>query len=116
MNLDPQQLMEILKELSESPQVDDFDLQTEKDVSQNYENNIKNYDSEKLCSLIASNRYLRFDDKMEVQAMQELSDRRSKGDNFPFEDKIKEYGSNFVPLTFTMPNLMELAEQFRKFR
>lgn len=108
MKLNEEDLSELLKEISELNTEDPSDAFVE-----NEDFDIKNCSSEKLCSLIASNRYLRFSDQMEIDAMKELSERRIKGENFPFETKIVEYGTSFVPLNTNMPDLMKIIPNIK---
>lgn len=73
---------------------------------------ISSFSSEKLCSIIATNRYIKFNKQIEVMAMQELSKRRMKGDNYDFESKIEEYGKAFTPITANIPGIVNAITGF----
>lgn len=108
--INQEELIELMKDLSEEEQVVGSD-QSNIEISPEI---LKTFSSEKICSLIASNRYLRFSDSLEVLAMQELAQRRIDGDNFEFENLIKEYSSTFVPINIKLPDLMKIAAEYRK--
>lgn len=72
---------------------------------------IPNYTSVKLCEMIACNRYLGFEKRVAIMCMEELSDRRLKGDNFDFETHIEECISSLPPLNFNLPNLRDVLHQ-----
>lgn len=78
------------------------------------ESQISSFASDKLCSIIATNRYLKFDKKMEILAMQELSKRRDIGDAFDFEKEIDKYGSEFTPISASIPDAINAAIKFAK--
>ncbi len=74
---------------------------------------IKSFSNEKLCSIIASNRYLKVNPKMEILCMQELADRRSRGDAFKFEEQINSYSKSFTPIEKTVPEIFEFFKKFK---
>lgn len=77
------------------------------------EESIPNFSSEKLCSLIASNRYLKFNEEVEKMAMIELAKRRSNGEVYDFENKIQEMSKSFVPLNTKLPNVYDLLSKIK---
>lgn len=66
---------------------------------------IDKYSSQKLCEIVASSRYLGALKEEAILCMQELSRRRTSGDNFDFEteiDKIKGNLPDFKDMQFTV--------------
>lgn len=74
---------------------------------------VEDLDSENLCAIIATNRYLKLSNDLEIKAMQELASRRIKGDVFNFEKKISDIGSEFIPLNISIPDIMKISSQYR---
>lgn len=77
------------------------------------ENSVKLFDNNKLCSIVASNRYLKMDPKMEKLCMKELAERRASGDTFLFENQIEKYYKSFTPINKKIPEISELIGKFR---
>jgi hypothetical protein len=73
---------------------------------------VKNFDSEKLCSIIASNRYININKDLEIAAMKELGKRRESGDPFNFENKIDEYSKRFTPIDYMPPDIINFISRF----
>lgn len=62
---------------------------------------IPSHSSKKLCEIIVSARYLGLNEELDILCMEELSKRRSFGDNFEFEDFIEKSSNELPPLKFT---------------
>jgi hypothetical protein len=73
--------------------------------------NIINYTSHKLCEMIVCHRYLGFNQEVAIMCMEELSNRRVKGDNFDFESHIDQCLADLPPLNFSLPNLRDVLHQ-----
>lgn len=89
----------------------DDEKESVKDID---ESQISSFASDKLCGIIATNRYLKFDKKMEILAMQELSKRREAGDAFDFEKEIDKCGIEFTPISASIPDAIDAAIKFAK--
>lgn len=70
--------------------------------------NIPTYSSEKLCEMIVCDRYLGFCPEIAVFCMEELSRRRSNGDQFDFETYIEQQFQTLPKLNFSMPDLQSV--------
>jgi hypothetical protein len=75
---------------------------------------VSQFSNEKLCSLVAANRYLKLNEAMQLECMKELAKRRDGGDNFNFEEKIKEYFDQLPPIDLNLPNVMSMLNDFTK--
>jgi hypothetical protein len=73
------------------------------------EDDISVFSNQKLCSIIASNRYLKMNSGEEIMCMKELAKRRSGGDNFLFEKQINEYVTKFTPIETNIPGIMSMV-------
>lgn len=71
-------------------------------------NNLPNYNSEKLCEIIACDRYLGSYKEIAILCMEELSNRRIKGDSYNFEDFIEKSYKELPKLEFSIPDLGDL--------
>lgn len=107
-NIDPEEIVSLLQE---AMSIDDSELNnsTTNDDIVLTEDQIKSFDSDKLCSIIATNRNIKISKNMEIMAMKELALRRELGDQFDFESKIDEYGKRFIPLSTQIPNVISIA-------
>jgi hypothetical protein len=74
-------------------------------------NNLVNYNSHKLCEMIACHRYLGFNQEVAIMCMEELSNRRVNGDSFDFESYIEQCLADLPPLNFSIPNLRDVLHQ-----
>ena len=111
--ISPEEIAELLKEaLSIDRSSIDFNLKNKK--ANLSKEDVSSFDSEKLCSLVACNRYIAMDKNMEVLAMQELAKRRQAGDNFNFESKIEEYSKRFIPIDTNIPQVIGMATKMMK--
>ena len=61
--------------------------------------------SEYLCALIISNRYLNLYKEESVKAMEELSSRRQKGENFDYESYIEDKLNSLPDLNIKNENI-----------
>jgi hypothetical protein len=92
-------------EISENPAPLDLDKIKEE---------LPGYSSQKLCEMIVCDRYLGFNEKLSLICMEELSSRRSKGDNFDFESYIDASMKDMPTLDFELPDLRSLLHQVIK--
>jgi hypothetical protein len=74
----------------------EYDLELEED---NDLIDLTKKDSETLVNMIAANMFIQISDQLKIECMQELANRRINGDNFKFEDAIKEKSSQFKKIT-----------------
>ena len=111
--ISPEEIAQLLKEAL-SIDRSSFDFASKNKKANLSKEDVSSFDSDKLCSLVACNRYLSVDKNMEVLAMQELSKRRQSGDNFDFESKIEEYGKRFVPIDTNIPEVIGMATKMMK--
>jgi hypothetical protein len=72
--------------------------------------NIKTYSSKKLCEMIVCERYFGFQPDIALICMEELSIRRTNGENFQFEDYIEKAYNELPALNFTVPDLMSVLQ------
>lgn len=95
----------------DSLEEDDEDLKHLNDgepVDPNFiKNNIANFNSKKLCQIIVCNRYLNLNKELALLSMEELSKRRSNGDQFDFESYIEESLSELPALNFKLPDIRD---------
>lgn len=75
---------------------------------------ISNFDCDTLCSIIASNRYIKFDNDLEKRCMMELANRRINGDDFNFESKIDELSKSFTDISISIPDIKNILDKIRK--
>lgn len=68
-------------------------------------NNSHKFSSQKLCEMIACSRYFGLDSKIPLICMEELSNRRIKGDSFMFEEIIEKCYNELPPLNLDSPDL-----------
>lgn len=62
---------------------------------------IPTHSSKKLCEMIVCDRYFGFNQEISVMCMEELAERRVKGDVFDFENYIEEAYKELPPLDFS---------------
>lgn len=72
---------------------DDFDINE-------FKENISTYLSPFLCDIIVSNRYILYNNDLQIICMQELSKRRHNGDQFDFESYIDNKTKELPPIDF----------------
>lgn len=72
---------------------------------------VKEFSSEKLCDIIASNRYLNFNEEVTILCMMELAYRREGGDLFKFEEEIDNRQKELPPLDMSVPDLRSIMGQ-----
>ena len=73
--------------------------------------NIPQYSNEKLCEMIACDRYFGFEQKISALCMEELAQRRINGDVFDFESYIDQVQKEFPVLNTEMPDLRAVLNQ-----
>lgn len=69
------------------------------------------YDSKKLCEMIVCNRYLGFAEEIAISCMEELAQRRIKGDNFEFENYIDSSLNELPKLDFSNFDIRSILGQ-----
>lgn len=77
-------------------------------------NLIPSYTSQKLCEMIAADRYLGISKEVAVACMEELAARRATGDVFEFEKCIEECMGKLPPLNFKTMDLRTTLQQIVK--
>ncbi len=92
---------------------DDYDLdQNDGDINVNkFMENKASFTNDKLCDIIAANRYLNINEEVTILCMEELSNRRSNGDNFDFESTINSKLQELPPLDNVSLDLRLLVKQ-----
>src|SRR5271156_689246 len=77
--------------------------------------NLPIYSSEKLCEMVACDRYFGMsqhtEENISALCMQELANRRIAGASFPFEQIIEEFFNKLPPLNFNIPDLKTTLTQ-----
>jgi hypothetical protein len=77
--------------------------------------NLPIYSSQKLCEMIACDRYFGMsqhtEENISALCMQELANRRIAGAIFPFEQVIEECFNKLPPLNLNMPDLKTTLTQ-----
>lgn len=71
-----------------------------------YKVSVKQMSSEKLCEIVATNRYLNLFKDEAIICMQELSGRRSAGDTFAYETRIDELVASLPKYKVDLNNLV----------
>src|SRR5574337_1094979 len=74
-------------------------------------NKIPGYTSEKLCEMIVCDRYFGCYKEIAIMCMEELSNRRTNGDAFNFEDYIENAYKELPQLDFSVPDLGDVLRQ-----
>ena len=97
---------------------DDFDLE-DLDDCLDFDNNkiienLPQYTSQKLCEIIVCDRYLNFNPELALACMKELSNRRSSGDDFKFENYIDDTYNELPKIEFSMPDLQSIFGKILK--
>jgi len=103
-----EEILELIEEAKSISKSDDSSLEDNSNKDPLKEADIADCSNEHLCSIVASNRYLKINPHMEIICMQELSRRRANGDNFLFENKINEYLSSFTPINSNIPDILSI--------
>lgn len=73
--------------------------------------NVPTYPSEKLCEMIVCDRYFGCFREIAIMCMQELADRRIKGDDFNFEQYMEDAYKTLPELNTQAPNLRDVLQQ-----
>lgn len=76
-------------------------------------NKISSFDDKKLCSFIVSYNYLGFEKEIAIAAANELSNRRTNGSNFQFEEYINQEVKKLPDLSssFKVKDLLAALKQ-----
>lgn len=106
MKLD--QILELIQEASEISSESLEDIKKQHGSKNISSQDLESCSNEYLSTIVASNRYLKINPKMEILCMQELAKRRSNGDNYPFEEKIEEYVKQFTPIETNVPEIFSM--------
>ena len=98
-----------------SAKIEDFDVEI--DTNMKFDSNfikekIPTYTSEKLCEIIVCDRYFGSFNAFAVSCMEELADRRIKGDQFEFEKYIESSLKDLPKLDFSIPDIGNVMRQF----
>lgn len=72
--------------------------------------------NEKLCEMIATDRYFGFGEKIAPLCMEELARRRVAGDTFAFESCIEQAHKSLPVLNFAIPDLRTVLMETIKMR
>jgi hypothetical protein len=78
---------------------------------QKVKENVPNFTSEKLCEMVACDRYLGCFHEIAIICMEELGKRRANGDNFQFEDRIEEIQKPLPVLNFNTTDIKEILQR-----
>lgn len=105
---------ELMDLLNEAIAFDHSNVKSNEKAEELNAESVKSFNNEKLCSIIASNRYLKINSGIELLCMKELADRRSKGDTFQFENQISKYSKSFTPINKKIPDIFEFFKNFKK--
>lgn len=73
--------------------------------------NMPDYSSQKLCEMIVCDRYFGCFREVALMCMEELSQRRLKGDDFKFEQYIEDAFKTLPELNNQAPNLRDVLQQ-----
>jgi hypothetical protein len=80
--------------------------------------NIPNFSSEKLCEMIACERYFGFQPEVSVMCMEELSLRRINGNTFEFENYIETSLNQLPKIESKLPDIQSIikniSQSFKK--
>lgn len=95
---------------------DDDEFLTEEDYKKKTIENILSFTSEKLCSIIVISRYLNINNDIALIAMKELSNRRSSGDTFEFEDVIDSQMKTMPELNFSNLDIRDVLNKAKFFK
>lgn len=76
--------------------------------------NINQYETIKLCEMIVSQRYFNMDPEISIVCMNELSIRRSNGDNFNYEEYIDTASKSLPDLKFKTTDFKDLIQQIKR--
>ncbi|CAB4197019.1 hypothetical protein UFOVP1290_539 [uncultured Caudovirales phage] len=90
----------------------DFNKEIE-NISLNLERvkkNIPSFSSEKLCEMIACERYFGFQPEIAVMCMEELSLRRINGDVFEFENYIESSLDQLPKIESKLPDIQSIIK------
>jgi hypothetical protein len=90
---------------------DDFDIEYKPLDIDLIRSNINSYSSEKLCEMIVCDRYFGCYREIAIICMEELSRRRSDGDNFHFESYIDNALKELPDLNINGINLRDVLQQ-----
>jgi len=93
----------------------DFDENTETEETvldlEKLKEKVPTHTSEKLCEMIACDRYLGINKKLTIMCMEELAKRRDRGDNFDYESYIETSLAEYPALDFNLPDLRSIISQ-----
>lgn len=97
-----------------SAKLDDFDVDVS-DINVSELNtssiNVATFSSEKLCEIIACDRYFGSYKKLSISCMEELANRRIKGDTFEFENYIDNSLKDYPKLDMAVPDVGNVLRQ-----
>jgi len=72
---------------------------------------VPTYSSQKLCEMIVCDRYFGCYREIAVMCMEELAQRRTNGDTFPFEKTIDESYKSLPELNLNNFNIRDILQQ-----
>lgn len=99
-----------------SAKLDDFDV----DISDfgntdlnldDMKSKMSTFTSEKLCEMIVCDRYFGCFNDLAIMSMEELANRRIKGDTFDFEKHIDNSLKDLPKLDFSIPDISNVMRQ-----
>jgi len=99
-----------------SAKLDDFDTPEQAGPANLSLNEMKlkipTFSSDKLCEIIVCERYFGSFKELAIMSMEELGNRRLKGDNFDFESYIELSLKDLPKLDMSVPNIGNVIRQF----
>jgi hypothetical protein len=72
-----------------------------------FKNKLSQTSEEKLCEIIATNRYLGIMKDAAILSMQELATRRQNGNIYPYEEKIEKIIKSLPPIDLKIKSIFQ---------
>jgi hypothetical protein len=95
---------------------DNYDEDFEELSEEEIKKNISKFSMKKLADVIVMSRYIGIYKDLAISAMEELSARRSNGNNFNYEEYINDNFNKLPKINFSIPSLNNIIDNLKGFR
>lgn len=99
----------------EALQADEIDYDMEELTEDQLREKLKDFPIEKVADIVVTSRYIGLYRNLEVEAMQELGNRRAAGNSFNYEEYIETNIKALPVINLTLPNVGSLFDAIKGF-